>query len=183
MADLIPTVCPESISRRKFAATLGTLGAIAAVGTLSACSSSNNDALRDKNLATVKEFLAETTTEGKAKFYLEDSAFMIPFYFGGKPHELNGLEAINKQWDLNLEHYSDMDFQVKEVIAGDDPNQFWIRIHFVGKLIAGGMDTEIVIDPMVLFFQMKDGKILRWEEYFNPLVIYTSAGIELPEIY
>jgi hypothetical protein len=147
---------------------------------------------RAKNLEVIKKFLGyteggpgSTRTQDKAKLYYgEGSYYKIPFYLEGKHTEFLGLDAINKQEDINASNFARWEFRIKEIIECADPDKFWLKIHGVGTLIAGGaMKQEMTLSPMLLFFQMKEGKILGWEEYFNPLAMYAQAGVKVPSLY
>ena len=142
--------------------------------------------LREKNLAIIKEFFSHTgpdRLEPKTTYYHKDSSFIVPFYFNGEPLETHGIDEINEQEELNVAHYHTWEFQITETFPTTDPDQFWFKIHGVGQLNKDGKLIDVELDPMVLYFKMKDGKIDVWEEYFNPVSMFKQAGIELPKMY
>lgn len=178
------------MSRRSFATVLaggGVLGAsLVATGGLVGCS--DGDSQREKNRVCLDEWFAHTgedRLEPRMACWnqTDDTLFSVPLYFGGESLIVEGYDAIYEQERLNVEHYSTWAFNIVESFECVDPNQYWFKVKGEGILSAGDDDTPITLDPMILFFEMKDGKIQVWEEYFNPLSIYVQSGITLPEMY
>jgi ketosteroid isomerase-like protein len=86
----------------------------------------------------------------------------------------HGHEGVRRYWRNWLEAWSDLDFDVDDVVANGDEVAALIR-----NQRQWGRHSGIVTEmpPYGIVFTVKDGKVTRWRSYMNQEEALEAAGI------
>jgi ketosteroid isomerase-like protein len=84
-----------------------------------------------------------------------------------------GAQAIRGMWDSWLESYPDLQLRAEEVVPADDRVFVWVRI--TGSGAASGAEVEM---QEAYVYTMRDGRIVRVEEYFDRREGLAAAGLD-----
>jgi ketosteroid isomerase-like protein len=83
-----------------------------------------------------------------------------------------GARAIRGLWDSWLESYPDLQLSEEEVLPAGDRVFVWVRI--TGRGAASRAEVEM---QEAYVYTLRDGKILRVEEYFDRREGLAAAGL------
>jgi ketosteroid isomerase-like protein len=87
-----------------------------------------------------------------------------------------GAQAIRGLWDSWLESYPGLQLTGEEVIPAGDRVFVWVRL--TGSGAASGADVEMEEDYV---YTVRDGMVLRVEEYFDRREGLEAAGLPVHE--
>ena len=135
------------------------------------------DSIAEQNKQTVEKFFSSVEQQKfdviKEIFAAEAKGFQ-PFAPDGFPNNLIGSEGFYKEFSGLTKRFSRMKFP-RRIYATEDPN--YVFMQFTGEmyLIQGGKYEN----QYLATFRFKDGKIIEYTEYFNPIVLAKVLGIPL----
>jgi hypothetical protein len=154
-------------------------GALAAVGIISspvASAITKDDQIRQKNERTVRDFL-DLLSKKRMDTWLElwdkDGVQDMPYSPPGFPKRLEGKAAIAK-------HYSALPTNVGRMVFPDlviypmvDPNTLYAEYRGEIEVLATGKPYNNIYAGL---FKFRNGKILLYREYYNPMVFTEAWG-------
>lgn len=135
---------------------------------------SPEDTLRERNRQVVEEFFAALEAMDVPRFlevWAEDGVQEMPFSPPGFPRRLEGREAIGNQYRSLPENYRGMRFP-REILAMEDPARFVVRYTGSIELKAGGRYDNRYVG----LFTLRDGKVVEFVEYFDPIILRDAFG-------
>lgn len=123
--------------------------------------------MNDKsNTQIIKEFYGKIESgdiTGLLELFSEDIHLKIPKVNGSPlPAELRGREKVHEFFGMLGKTYEFSVFERREFIAGGD--KVAVLGHSVGKNLLTGRNFET---EWVNVFTLKDGKIIRWLDFFD----------------
>lgn len=134
----------------------------------------------EENKAAVERFFTALEKLDIRSFlngWSEDKAQQImPLSPEGFPKELNGKEAIFNQYKGLPENYASMSFP-RKIYATDDPNKVIVQYHGIIPLKTGGEYNNNYVG----IFEIRNGKIEKFTEYFDPFILENAFGKKLQE--
>ena len=119
------------------------------------------EALETQQFEWLKEVFAQ---EGKQ---------LNPYAPAGFPASFKGREAIFKQYSGLTENFGAMKFP-KEIFTTSDPDFLFVKFRGEIEIKAGGRYENDYLGT----FRLKDGKIIEYTEYFNPIVMAKAFGLK-----
>jgi ketosteroid isomerase-like protein len=140
-------------------------------------------ALRALNLA-LAERVVKTCGNLRAKDvrddFAEDAVLALPYAHGGTPREVVGRDAIIDYIGLLGDHFPQGIFfgHTFDTMA-DDPNEVIARYSANTQLLSNGEPYE---NTYVTLIEVRDGKVVRYTEYFDPIKWIVAQGgvVEAP---
>jgi len=151
--------------------------------------------LARQNVASSKTFKkvqpSEASLQAVEKFFsslehLDISSFLtiwnrdgkqvMPLSPDGFPKELNGKDAINNQYKGLPQNFSSMRFP-RKVYPTENANK--VIVQYAGEipLKAGGRYDNNYVGV----FEIKEGKVDRFTEYFDPFILAKAFGVKLQD--
>jgi ketosteroid isomerase-like protein len=88
----------------------------------------------------------------------------------------HGHEGVRTYWRRWLSAWSDLEFVIDDVQAGDGGQVVAVirDQHQWGR--HSGVETEV--PPYGLIFTIRDGKVVRWQSFVEPEAALKAAGLE-----
>ena len=134
----------------------------------------------ENNLTVVEQFftaLEKLDVKSFMNVWAENGAKQVmPLSPDGFPKELNGRESIFDQYKGLPENYTSMSFP-RRIMATEDPNKVIVQYHGIIPLKTGGEYNNNYVG----IFEIKNGKILKFTEYFDPFILENAFGKKLQE--
>lgn len=127
----------------------------------------DREAVRTRNLRAVQDYFrlqSEKDLDGWIDLWAEDGVFVIAYPPAGFPARIEGRAAIGPLYRKLFEGYAEVRFQDLDIRPLLDPDRFvatWITDL---DLMAGGT----YVNALLGLFTFRDGKLLRYDEYFDP---------------
>lgn len=119
-------------------------------------------AVETQHFEVIKEVFAPTAQQ------------LLPYAPAGFPTRLDGAEAIYKQFSGLTAYFGQMKFP-RQILATEDPN--FIFVKFTGDMtLKNGGKYE---NDYVGTFRLREGKIVEYVEYFNPVLMAKAFGLKL----
>lgn len=134
---------------------------------------------RRVNRAVVESFFSRLEAmdiPGFVALWAEDGVQVMPFSPAGFPKELRGRAAILKQYGGLPANYTGMRFPGRVVHETADPEVFVVEYRGEITVKATG---KLYNNDYVGIFHVKGGRLVRFVEYFNPIVLQESFGADL----
>jgi ketosteroid isomerase-like protein len=135
------------------------------------------DRIAEQNKQTVEKFFWSVEQQKfeiiKEIFATEAQGFQ-PFAPEGFPNNLVGSEGFYKEFSGLTARFSRMRFP-RQIYTTEDPNYIFMQFNGEMDLIQGGKYEN----KYLATFRFKDGKIIEYTEYFNPIVLAKAFGIPL----
>jgi phenazine biosynthesis protein len=144
---------------------------------VSACSTKTNDneALRQKNMATVKKYAVTPFVDGVNLLFAEDGTF----------NGVKGKAALLEDAEFNTKAFPDWQYTKFDVFSTQDPNKFFVEAKGQGHAYK---DANPAATPgnysnsYILVFIMKDGKIESLQEHQDDqFALFRAFGYKMPE--
>lgn len=129
------------------------------------------------NKDTVDRFFLALETqrfEWLNEIFAEHGKQLNPYVQKGFPEIFDGREAIYRQYSSLPQNFGNMRFP-RQIFATEDPNFFFVKFKGEIEVKAGGKYENDYIGT----FRLKDGKIIEYTEYFNPIVMAKAFNISL----
>lgn len=119
-------------------------------------------AVEAQHFAVIKEVFAPTAQQ------------LLPYAPAGFPTRLDGAEAIYQQFSGLTAYFGQLRFP-RQILATEDPDV--IFVNFTGDLTlkSGGKYENTYVGT----FRLREGKIVEYVEYFNPLLLAKAFGLKL----
>lgn len=128
-----------------------------------------------ENMQVVERFftaLEALNIDGFVELWAEDGVQEMPFAPKSFPNRLEGKAAVRRQYGGMPEAYAKMTFPGRRVRAMAAPE--WVVAEYRGEIdLKGGGSYN---NDYVGVFQVVDGKIALFKEYFNPQILVDSFG-------
>lgn len=134
---------------------------------------------RRENKAVVENFFSRLEAmdiPGFIALWNEAGVQLMPFSPAGFPKELRGRAAIQKQYGGLPENYTGMRFTDRVYHETIDPEIFIVEYHGEINVKATGKPYN---NDYIGVFRVKDGKLVKFTEYFNPIILQESFGADL----
>jgi ketosteroid isomerase-like protein len=131
-------------------------------------STDNKDAARRAlNLETVEAYFRlqrEKNLNAWFELWAPDGVFVIPYAPAGFPDRIEGRARLEPLYRQLFESYGELRFHDLEIRPMLDPDTFLATWITDVDLLAGGT----YVNKLIAIFQLRDGKIVRYDEYFDP---------------
>ena len=110
------------------------------------------------------------------KVWADNGRQVMPLSPDGFPKELKDKDAIFTQYKSLPENYSAMSFP-RKVYATDDPHKVIVQYTGIIPLKTGGEYNNNYVG----IFEIKNGKVEKFSEYFDPFILEKSFGENLQD--
>lgn len=97
-----------------------------------------------------------------------------PYVPEGFPKSFDGAEAIYQQYSGLTGQFGQMRFP-RTIHATDDPDFFFVEFRGDIEILAGGRYQNDYLGT----FRLRNGQVVEYTEYFNPLVMARAFNIPL----
>lgn len=134
------------------------------------------DEIRERNVRIVREFFARLEAmdvDGFVGLWADDGVQEMPFAPEGFPKKLEGKEAIRRQYGGLPDAYTRMAFPDPAIYPMLEPNLVVAEYRGEIELKTGGAYNNRYVG---IFRLAADGKVSRYAEYFDPIVLTRSFG-------
>lgn len=121
------------------------------------------------------QLLLAKDMDGWADLFAEDATFELPFAPRNYPERLEGQAAIRDYIKDYPKHIDLQDFPEVTVHPTVDPDVIVVEMRCEGRVVATGRPYRIRYISVVT---VKDGKIARYRDYWNPLAVIEAVGGE-----
>jgi ketosteroid isomerase-like protein len=131
----------------------------------------------ESNKAVIEKFFTSLETLDIPTFlstWAENGKQLMPLSPENFPHELIGKDAIYNQYKGLPENYTSMQFP-RRYFPTDDPNMVIVQYNGIIPLKEGGEYNNNYVG----IFNIKDGKLLQFVEYFDPFILQEAFGKKL----
>ncbi len=135
--------------------------------------------IRKQNVEVVDQFfvkLEQLNIEEWITLWAEDGKQIMPFSPVGFPKELTGRDAIYNQYKGLPDNYTSMRFP-RKILPMHDPDKVLVQYEGIISLEGGGEYNNTYIG----LFELENGKIRTFTEYFNPIILQEAFGKALQE--
>lgn len=130
-----------------------------------------------KNRQVVNRFYEAVEAQKFAvirEVFSPDAQQLIPYAPPGFPKRLEGAEAIFQQFSGLTAYFGQMRFP-RQIFVTEDPDFLFVKFQGNMEVKSGGKYENEYVGT----FRLKDGKIVEYVEYFNPLVMAKAFNIKL----
>ncbi len=124
----------------------------------------------------IEEFLdalEAKSLERLLNLWHENGVLIMPFSPEGFPTRLEGKEAIRHHYGSLPANWKFMCFPDRAFHFTTDPNRVWVEFCGKIKIKATGKSYN---NAHVCLFTLRDGRIIEYKEYFNPLILLKAFG-------
>ncbi len=145
--------------------------------------SSKDKELRKKNLATVKKYMSMVGSRlNRHKLFTDDGTWGRGFTEAGDSDYVKGIENLAKMDEMNTRCFPDWQWTNIRIFETQDPNFFWVECDGAGKALFPGYPPTIHSAHFIHSFEMEDGKIRFYREFFNPVKELMDFGYKIPQL-
>jgi ketosteroid isomerase-like protein/pimeloyl-ACP methyl ester carboxylesterase len=137
---------------------------------------------RERNRRVVRAFferLEAFDVDGFAALFAENGRQVMPFSPGGFPRELAGRAAVFNQYRSMPQNFVSMKFPGLVIHDMLDPSRFFVTYRGEIRLRAGGAYNNTYAG----LFEVRDGHIVEFVEYFDPIVLQQAFGGALQDSF
>jgi phenazine biosynthesis protein len=140
--------------------------------------------LRMKNLATVKLYFRTDldARRNRHQLFAEDCSWGLAFSETGGPVTISGMDELKKMDEWNVTCFPDWQWTDVRIFQTQDPGFFWVECQGSGKAIFKDYPPVIHSAHFVHRFELVDGKIRNYREFFNPVKELKDFGLEVPQL-
>lgn len=129
-------------------------------------------------VSIVQQFFAALEAMEMETFFAlwaQDGRQEMPFAPEGFPTELNGIDAIRRQYGALPDAYATMVFP--DLVARPLEEAGWVFAEYRGEieLLKGGNYNNRYCG----LFHIENGRIVFFREYFNPIILQQSLGDQM----
>jgi hypothetical protein len=136
-----------------------------------------------KNLATVKKYFAmEGPRLNRHKLFTDNCTWGLAFSETGGPINVSGINDLAKMDEWNTRCFPDWKWRNVKIFQTQDPNYFWVECDGSGKALFPGYPPVIHSAHFIHSFEMIDGKIKAYREFFNPVKELLDFGFQIPHL-
>jgi fermentation-respiration switch protein FrsA (DUF1100 family)/ketosteroid isomerase-like protein len=133
----------------------------------------------EENRQAVEQFftaLEKLDIQSFLKVWSDNGRQIMPLAPNGFPKELNGNQSIFNQYKGLPDNFTSMSFP-RKISATSDPNKVIVQYQGIIPLKAGGEYNNNYVG----IFEIKNGKIEKFTEYFDPFILENAFGKKLQE--
>ena len=133
----------------------------------------------EENRRAVEQFftaLEKLNIQSFMKVWSDNGRQIMPLAPNGFPRELNGKEAIFNQYKGLPDNFTSMSFP-RKISATGDANKVIVQYQGIIPLKAGGEYNNNYVG----IFEIKNGKIENFTEYFDPFILENAFGKKLQQ--
>ena len=126
--------------------------------------------------AVIEEFLdalEARSIERLLNVWHENGVLIMPFSPEGFPTRIEGKEAIRHHYGGLPTNCKFMCFPDRAFHFTNDPNRVWVEFCGKIKIKATGKSYN---NAHVCLFTLRDGRIIEYKEYSNPLILLNAFG-------
>jgi phenazine biosynthesis protein len=144
--------------------------------------SHDDDAVRMKNLAAVKAYfqLQEAARAARHTLFVDDCTWGLAYSETGGPQIVSGIDELKRMDERNVSRFPDWKWTDVRIFHTQDPNYFWVECYGSGQALFPDYPPVIHSAHFVHSFEMTDGKIKHYREFFNPIKELKDFGLEVP---
>ncbi|HZU04285.1 MAG TPA: nuclear transport factor 2 family protein [Ktedonobacteraceae bacterium] len=131
--------------------------------------------VRERNRFVVEQYFrlqTEKNLDAWIELWDEAGEFRIPFAPAGFPDRIQGKATLGPLYKELFQGYGPLTYRNLQIEPLLDPNRFVATWHTHIELLNGGVYDN---DLIALFF-LRDGKIVRYDEYFDPIRFQAVVG-------
>lgn len=177
-AALVLTNCAANTSRGESVSSNNQISNQNATSPAVTAGTSNIDQERTRNRRIVEDFftrLEAMDIRGFVSLFDEAGVQEMPYSPAGFPKELRGRAAIEKQYGGLPQSYNSMRFINRVWYETVDPAVFVVSY----KGVIDVKNGKPYNNDYVGIWQLRDGKIIRYREHFNPIILREAFGKNL----
>ena len=141
---------------------------------------SNKHANNQRIVHDFLDLLSKKDLKAWIELWTEDAVQDMPFSPPGFPKLLSGKKAIAKHYGNLPQAVGKMDFTILHLYPMQDPN--WILAEYRGEIEVLATDRPYNNHHCGLF-EVQNGKIALFREYYNPITLQESFGKELTQSF
>ncbi len=140
------------------------------------------EALREKNLATVKRFFTLHGLE-RVDVFTEDGAKELGYTYDPEAPapRWNGKEMLRENFGANVSLFAGWTWKNMEFYSTQDPDRFFVEADGFGTQSVNGKQSEYH-NHYIFRFTMENGLIKEMVEYNNPLMLMHAIGAPIPKM-
>lgn len=132
--------------------------------------------IRHINEQTIRDFLrllSEKNMDAWVNLWAEDAVQEMPFSPAGFPTKVEGRDALSQHYSGLPKAFGAMSFPDLVLYSMSDPN--WVLAEYRGEIdvLATGRPYN---NHYCGLFHLRDGKIVLFREYYNPIVFTEAFG-------
>jgi ketosteroid isomerase-like protein len=131
----------------------------------------------EKNRETVDRFFTALETQQYSilrEIFAPEGRQINPYVPEGFPRSFDGVDAIFMQYSGLSKTFGKMSF-IREIHVTEDPNFLFATWRGEIEIKAGGT----YVNNYVGIFRLREGHIIEYTEYFNPIVMARAFNITL----
>lgn len=136
-----------------------------------------NPQLTEQNRKVVDNFFIALETQNfeiLKEVFAEHGRQLNPYSPEGFPKIFDGADAIYKQYSGLTANFGQMRFP-RQIFATENPNFFFVKFKGEIEIKAGGKYENDYLGT----FELENGRIIEYTEYFNQIVMARAFHIEL----
>lgn len=119
------------------------------------------------------DLLLKQDLEGWAGLFHPDGVVEFPFAPPGMPTRLDGRAAVTEYVSLLPDRIRYDAVPELEIHRTDDPETIVVEMRATGEVLATGGPYDM---RYVAFVTARDGLVVRYREYWNPLTLLETTG-------
>lgn len=126
--------------------------------------------------AVIEEFLdalEAMDTERLLNVWHDNGVQVTPFAPDGYSNRIEGKTAIHHQYIGLLMRYKSVSFPDRAFHFTNDSNRVWVEFRAKIEIKASGQSYN---NTYVCLFTLRDGRIIEYKEYFNPINFLNAFG-------
>jgi len=145
--------------------------------------SHDDDKLRSKNLATVKKYISMVVPRlNRHKLFTDDCTWGLGFSERGRPIYVKGIKKLAKMDEMNTRCFPDWKWRNIKIFQTQDPNFFWVECDGSGNALFSSYPPTRHSAHFIHSFEMENGKIKFYREFFNPVKELLDFGFKVPQL-
>ena len=136
----------------------------------------DSEQIRARNLATIETYfrlLAALDIDAWTELWAPGCEVLAPYSPGGIPAVVDGRDRLRDVYAGEAAKYTRLDYPGTEILPLHDPRKILARWFPEAELVGGGSYRN---ENVGIFEFDDDGRIRRFIEYFNPLLLGSGGG-------
>jgi len=144
---------------------------------------SQHHELRSKNLETVNKYMSMTGSRlNRHRLFTDNCTSGLAYSETGGPIYVTGIENVAKMDEWNTKCFPDWKWENIKIYQTQDPNYFWVECDGSGEARFTDYPPVKHSAHFIHSFEMEDGKIKAYREFFNPVKELMDFGFEIPRL-
>ncbi len=116
------------------------------------------------------------------KLFTQDCTSGLAFSETGKPMYVSGIENVARMDEWNTMCFPDWKWRNVKIYQTQNPNYFWVECNGSGQALFPGYPPVKHSAHFIHSFEMMDGKIKVYREFFNPIKELIDFGFKVPRL-